>query len=185
MRTGPNPELGQAILRVVLGVVFVSHGAHKLFASGVGPVAEFLGGLGFPLPGFFAWIVTILEFGGGLALIVGFMVTPLALLFILHMGLGIVTVHAAQGWFVLGPGQGGAEFNTVLITGLLALVLGGPGLAALDGRRREPAPEFGAGMREPASGERPGPAGDRPSGAAGDRSAGSGGGESSRPASRE
>lgn len=135
---GPNPELGLAILRVVLGVVFISHGAPRLFAAGVGEFTGMLGGMGVPLAGFLAWVVTLLEFFGGIALVAGFMVTPLAILFVVHMFTGIVLVHAPIGWYVVGPGQGGAEFNTLLIAGLLALLLAGPGAAAVDARRSEP-----------------------------------------------
>lgn len=143
MRRGPNPELGLAILRVILGVVYASHGAHKLFVSGVGGVGEYLGSLGFPVPGFFAWFISLLEFGGGIALIVGFAVTPLALLLVVEMLLGIVLVHAPEGWFVIGPGHDGAEYNTLLIAALLALVLGGPGAASLDARRSAGVAEAG------------------------------------------
>lgn len=146
MRTeGPNPGMGLAILRVALGVVFVTHGAHKLFVSGVEPVGQFLGSLGIPLAGAAAWGVTLLEFFGGLALIVGFLVTPVALLLGFHMLMGIVLVHAQNGWYVVGPGQGGVEFNVVLIAGLAALMLAGPGAAALDARQGEGAPVTAAG----------------------------------------
>ena len=131
---GPNPPLGLAVLRVVLGVVFVAHGAPKLF-GGVAGFAEALAGLGFPVPIAFAWIGTLLEFGGGLALIVGLFVTPIALLLATEMFLGIVLVHATNGFYVVGPGQGGIEFNLLLIAALLTLVFAGPGAAALGGRR--------------------------------------------------
>lgn len=138
LKRGPNPELGLAILRVVLGVIFVSHGAPKLFGGGVEGLSGMLGGMGVPLAGFLAWVVTLLEFFGGIALIAGFMVTPVALLFIVHMLMGIILVHADIGWYVLGPGQGGAEFNTLIIAGLLVLLLAGPGAAAVDARGSEP-----------------------------------------------
>lgn len=142
MERGLNPKLGNMILRIVLGVVFVAHGSLKLFppeggfAGGVSQFAGALGSMGLPLSGFFAWIVTLLEFFGGLALIVGFLVTPVAILICFHMLTGIVLVHARNGFFVVGPGQGGIEFNLVLIAGLLTLVFGGPGMAALDARSR-------------------------------------------------
>ncbi len=51
------------------------------------------------------------------------------------MLMGIILVHAPNGWYVVGPGAGGVEFNVVLIASLLMLVFGGPGLAAVDARR--------------------------------------------------
>jgi putative oxidoreductase len=134
MTRAPNRELGLAILRVVLGVVYVTHGLPKLM-GGAAATAGYLGQLGFPVPALFAWIVALLETFGGLALIAGFLVRPVALLFVVEMSLGILLVHAKVGWYVIGPGTGGAEFNTVLIAALLALVLAGPGLASVDGRR--------------------------------------------------
>lgn len=153
MSRGLNPDLGSAILRVVIGVVYVTHGSHKLFGSGVDSVAESFAGLGIPLEAFFAWLVTILEIGGGLALILGWMTSAVALLFVIEMALGIILVHAPSGWFVVGPGQGGTEYNAVLIAGLLALILSGPGGGAVDRRRAEseirfPPPGEGEEARE-------------------------------------
>lgn len=127
-----NPGIGLAILRVVTGVIFVAHGGHKLFVSGVDPVAGFLGQLGVPLATVSAWGITLLEFFGGLALIAGLVVTPVAVLLIVHMLTGIVLVHASNGFYVVGPGQGGVEFNLLLIAGLSTLILAGPGAAAVD-----------------------------------------------------
>lgn len=134
MRRGLNPELGLAILRVVVGVIFVAHGAPKLF-GGIEATAGFFGQLGIPAATLAAWLIALLESLGGLALIVGFLVSPLAVLLSLHMLTGIVLVHAANGFYVVGPGQGGVEFSLLLIASLLALILAGPGLAAVDARR--------------------------------------------------
>jgi uncharacterized membrane protein YphA (DoxX/SURF4 family) len=52
------------------------------------------------------------------------------------MMVGIVLVHAARGFYVLGPNaNGGIEFNLVLTASLFMLVFGGPGLAAMDSRK--------------------------------------------------
>lgn len=72
------------------------------------------------------------EFGGGVALILGLFVSLLSILFIVHMTTGILLVHLAQGWYVVGPGQGGMEFNVLLIASLLALLLVGPGRPSVD-----------------------------------------------------
>lgn len=134
MDRGLNPGLGLAILRVVVGVIFVAHGVPKLTA-GAADTAGFFGTLGIPLPTVAAWGITLLEVFGGLLLIVGFLVLPVALLLSLHMLMGIILVHAQNGFYVIGPGQGGVEFNLLVIAANLALILAGPGAAAIDARR--------------------------------------------------
>lgn len=135
MKKPLNPRLGQMILRIVLGVIFVAHGAATLFGDGgPGGLAGFLGSLGVPVPILAAWLVTLLEFVGGMFLIVGLFVLPTAILLAIHMLLGIILVHAQNGFYVVGPGTSGVEFNLLLIAGLLSLLLGGPGLAAVDSR---------------------------------------------------
>lgn len=134
MKNGMNPELGLAILRIVLGVIFIAHGWPKL--GEMAGTAEFLGMIGVPAPVVAAWAVTALELGGGLLLLAGFLVTPVALLLTAHMFAGIVLVHAERGFYVLGPGTGGIEFNLLLAAAAMMLVFGGPGLAALDSRKQ-------------------------------------------------
>lgn len=97
--------------------------------------AEFFSSLGIPLPVIVAWAVSLLEFFGGIALLIGLLVTPVSLLLVIHMFAGIVLVHAPRGWYVLGPeANGGVEFSVLLAASLMMLVFGGPGLASMDGR---------------------------------------------------
>jgi putative oxidoreductase len=134
MKKPLNPRLGQMILRIVLGLIFVAHGGAKLF-GGVGGTVAFFGSLGIPLPFLAAWVITLLEFVGGMFLIVGLFVLPTAILLAVHMLMGIILVHIPNGFFVIGPdAAGGYEFNLLLIAGLISLLLGGPGLAAVDSR---------------------------------------------------
>lgn len=135
MQRGVNPDLGLTILRVVLGVIFIAHGAPRLF-GGVEGFAGFLGSLGIPLPVVAAWLVTLLEAFGGLALVLGFLVKPVSLLLAAEMLVAIVLVRAANGFYMVGPqANGGVEFDLILLASLLMLVFGGPGLAAIDSRR--------------------------------------------------
>jgi uncharacterized membrane protein YphA (DoxX/SURF4 family) len=133
MKKPLNPRLGQMILRVVLGLIFVAHGGAK-FLGGVGGTVVFFGSLGIPLPFVAAWVITLLEFVGGMFLIVGLFVVPTAILLAVHMLAGII-LDQIPNFFVIGPdAAGGYEFNLLLIAGLLSLLLGGPGLAAVDSR---------------------------------------------------
>lgn len=136
MTTDARASAGLAILRIAVGVIFLTHGIPKLL-GGVPGTADFFGQLGIPAPTIAAWVVTLLEVGGGLLLVLGLLVVPVAILFIIHMSVGLLLVHLPEGWYVVGPGQGGAEFNVLLIAANLALVLGGAGLWALGGRQAE------------------------------------------------
>jgi len=135
MKKPLNPRLGQMILRIVIGLIFVAHGGAKLFGEGgPGSLAGFLGSEGIPVPILAAWMITIFEFVGGMFLIVGLFVVPAAILLSVHMLMGIFLVHAQKGFWVVGPGQDGVEFSLLLIAGLISLLLGGPGYAAVDSR---------------------------------------------------
>lgn len=133
MKNGMNPELGLAILRVVLGVIFIAHGIPKL-SGGLEETAGFFEMLNIPAPLVTAWFIALLETLGGLMLLVGFFVTPVSLLLSIHMFVGIILVHAENGFYVVGEGQGGIAFNLLLIASLLAMIFCGPGLAAIDNR---------------------------------------------------
>jgi putative oxidoreductase len=134
---------GPAVLRLAVGVVFVAHGAQKLFGvwGGGGPAgtAAFFAQLGLSPAMPLALLVGVVEFAGGLMLILGALTLLAAFALAIDMGVAIFKVHLANGFFLnwnIVPGQGhGYEFSLVLIGALLALMLTGPGALSIDGRR--------------------------------------------------
>src|SRR5215469_10830938 len=66
-----NSGWGLTILRVVVGIVFVMHGGQKIFVIGIQHVAGMFAHLGIPEPLVSAVVVSLVEFLGGIALIVG------------------------------------------------------------------------------------------------------------------
>lgn len=133
MATLARSDWGLFVLRVVVGIIFVMHGYPKLGA--VEDVAGSFASLGVPAPLIAAWFITLLETVGGAALVIGFLTPLWSLLFIAHMAAGIFLVHLRNGFYVVGPGQGGIEFNLLLIAASLCLLLGGPGALAVQGGR--------------------------------------------------
>ena len=120
--------LGITILRVVVGIVFTIHGGHKLFVDHFAAVARNFAGLGIPLADSSAVVVTLLEFLGGLLLIAGLFTRWAALLLAIEMLVAIVAAHLRNGFFM----PGGFEYPLTLLAANIALVLSGPGKAALD-----------------------------------------------------
>jgi len=134
-------------LRLILGFGFAYHGFPKLFsAEGHRMFVGMLQGIGVPAPGATAWLVGIVEFAGGLALIAGAFVAVVSVLGILNMLVALFTVHLGSGFNFLnitgmgesGPlfGMPGYEVNLLYIAGFVALILMGAGAASVDGSLR-------------------------------------------------
>lgn len=130
-------------LRVIIGLAFLVHGLPKLGAGHAG-FASTLQRLHVPAPGFGAWALALLEVLGGLALIVGALVTIATALLVIEMVVAMFLVHLPHGFAAVnivgmtpqGPqfGMPGAEVNLLYIAGLLALFIGGPGPLSVDER---------------------------------------------------
>lgn len=131
-----NPAVGRmqaglAVLRVIVGSVFAAHGAQKLFVLGLSGVTEGFAGMGIPLPMVAAPAVALLEFFGGLALVVG-LFTPWVAAGLAAVMLGAtVVVHLPAGFFA----PKGIEFTLTLFAAALTLALTGAGTWSLDGLR--------------------------------------------------
>lgn len=115
-------DLSLLILRVVVGVIFMMHGAQKLFGAfegmGLTKTVEMMGG------GVLPYLVTIGEFFGGAGMVFGFLTRFSAAANIVIMIGAIVKVHGANGFFLANKGY---EYNLALIGLLLPLLLCGPG----------------------------------------------------------
>lgn len=118
---------GLAVLRVVVGIVFLVHGYQKLFTFGFHGVAGMLGHMGIPLPGFFAMVVTVVEFVGGIFLIVGVATRIAAALIAIDMIVAILAVHLRNGFF----NPRGFEFPLTLLAAMVCLTIAGGGALSL------------------------------------------------------
>ena len=128
-------DVALLLLRVMIGVVFIAHGAQKLFGvfggRGLGATAGIMAGNGLKPGMFFAVLAGISEFGGGLLLFVG-LLTPLAGLAITGVMVVAIAVSSGERGFIAIGGNQGYEYNLVLIAIALALVVAGPGRLSLD-----------------------------------------------------
>jgi putative oxidoreductase len=120
------------ISRILMMLLFIIFGWEKLIGYS-GTVAYF-GQAGVPLPSLATPIAVIMELGVGVAIILGFLTRPLAIL------LGLYTMATAllghPFWTMSGAEQVGAEINffknVSIMSGLFVLYLTGAGRLSLD-----------------------------------------------------
>lgn len=125
--------LGLLVIRVVIGLLFVGHGAQKLFGwfGGYGPkgTGGWMDSIGIKPGVAMAVLAGLLELIGGALLAVG-LLTPLAAALIVLTMLGaIAKVHGKNG---LWSTAGGYEYNLVLIAAVIGIALTGAGDYSLD-----------------------------------------------------
>lgn len=131
--TASAPGYDTLPVRMGAGIIFAAHGAQKLFGWFGGHGLEGTGGwmasIGLQPGVLMAALAGSAEFFGGLALILGLLVRPAALVLALTMAVAIVTVHLANGLFMANNGY---EFGLALLVISLALAIRGAGSASLD-----------------------------------------------------
>jgi putative oxidoreductase len=136
------PRWALAPLRFVIGYGFFAHGLAK-WNRGPANFGKLLLQLGVPLPTATAWMVTVLEIFGGIAIFVGALVAVVSIPLIVSMLVAMVAVHWRYGFSAIktiglttdGPvfGPPGIEVNLLYLGGLLALLVAGPGAFSIDG----------------------------------------------------
>lgn len=136
----PNNRIqtGLTLLRAAVGTIFIAHGAQKLFIYGMSGVVGAFGQMGVPFPEVTGPLVALLEFFGGIALLVGLLTRFAALGLAINMLGAMVLVHAPAGFFL----PNGIEFALILGAASLAFAIMGAGEYSVDAlvarRRQEP-----------------------------------------------
>ncbi len=116
----PHRDWSALFLRIAVGVIFIAHGRQKLF-GGLAGFGQYLESLGVPLPGLSAVLIALIEFLGGICLLLGLFTRWAALLIALNMLGAILLVHLPHG--LTGPG--GFEFPLALLAAALSLAFTG------------------------------------------------------------
>lgn len=130
---GTQAGWGPLALRLAAGIIFVAHGAQKLFGwfggHGLEGTAGWMASIGLE-PGLpMAVLAGSAEFFGGLALIVGFLVRPAAFVLSITMLVAIFAVHWSNGLFMANNGY---EFALSLLAIGISLFVSGGGKVSVD-----------------------------------------------------
>lgn len=148
-------DTGLLLIRGIVGVVFVFHGAQKLFGwfdgSGIQGFAGYLTSLGVPLPTLNACLAGSAEFFGGLALLTGIGVRFAAVPLIITMLVASFVAHG-EAFSILKKGM---EYPLTLAFMVAGLALTGPGRVTLpwivrlaSKRTAQPSPQAGRAASE-------------------------------------
>ncbi|MGN7863932.1 DoxX family protein [Chryseobacterium sp. 22458] len=111
-------------LRFALSVILLMHSVISIFSGDVNNFGlHYLDTIGFsPIGLYLAWAVKLTHLISAPALWFDRFIKPVAVCNILIFAFGIYYVHWENGWFVVGGGTNGVEFNFLLIFCFMNLV---------------------------------------------------------------
>ncbi len=128
-----NNSFSALALRLPLGIIFAAHGAQKLFGwfggYGLQGTGQWMASIGLEPGVLMAFLAGAAEFFGGLALILGLLTRPAAVVLAVTMVVAIFSVHIGNGLFMSNNGY---EFGLALLAGAVSLAISGGGRASID-----------------------------------------------------
>lgn len=126
--------LAAFILRVPTGLILAAHGSQKLFGAfggyGLEGTGQWMASIGLEPGMLMAFLAGSAEFFGGLALALGLLTRPAALLTAFTMLVAIFSVHISNGLFMANNGY---EYALTLMIVSVALMIQGAGAYSVDG----------------------------------------------------
>jgi putative oxidoreductase len=134
-----NIDRAALVLRVVLAAVMIGHGYQKVFVMGISNMGGMFAQMGAPVPALTGPFIALLEFGGGIAILLGLFTRVFGFLLACDMLGAILIVHGKNGFFL----PKGFEFvwdNCGLALALMFLGAGAYSIDALLARRGAPTP---------------------------------------------
>lgn len=112
------------ILRWAVAIILIMHSVPGMFNNGVNDFGNFyLNQIGFnPIGVPLAWVIKLSHLAAAICLILEKYIRWAAIITIVILLSGIVMIHYSEGWFVVGGGRNGMEFNFLLIAALLTIM---------------------------------------------------------------
>ncbi|TDP02906.1 DoxX family protein [Flavobacterium sp. 245] len=115
---------GNLLLRITVAIILLTHSVFGMFNNGINDFGNlFLNQIGFaPFGVFLAWSIKLSHVIAAILLLINKYVKLAGFVTIFVLIMGIIMVHFKEGWFVVGGGRNGVEYNFLLIAVLLAIM---------------------------------------------------------------
>ena len=120
-----NKDIAMLLLRIGVGVIFIVAGWGKL--TGIEGVQGFFADIGIPLAGLMAWVVALVEFAGGIMVLLGAYIRVPAILLAIIMVVAILTTKLGQDFSAY-------RLDMMLLFASAALALIGSGGYSVDSK---------------------------------------------------
>lgn len=115
---------GTFLLRIAVAIILLTHSVFGIFDNGINDFGNlYLNQIGFaPFGVFIAWSIKLSHIIAAILLILNKYLKLAGFVTIFILIMGIILVHFQEGWFVVGGGRNGMEYNFLLIIVLLAII---------------------------------------------------------------
>ena len=112
------------LLRLPIVIILLVHGMGGMFNNGINDFGNlYLNQIGFaPIGLILAWVIKLSHVLCAICLLINKFIFWPAIITIIILLMGIILIHYNEGWFVVGGGRNGLEFNFLLIFVLLSLI---------------------------------------------------------------
>lgn len=112
------------LLRFAIAVILITHSIPGMFNNGVNEFGKFyLNEKGFSPVGVpLAWAIKISHVLAAICLLLNRFIIPAGIVTIIILVVGIFMVHYPDGWYVVGGGRNGVEYNFLLVFALLTIM---------------------------------------------------------------
>ncbi|UPT69725.1 MAG: DoxX family protein [Flavobacterium sp. JAD_PAG50586_2] len=112
------------ILRIPVAIILLTHSVFGMFNNGINDFGNlYLNQIGFaPFGVAIAWSIKLSHVIAAILLILNRYIKLASIVTIFVLIMGIIMVHFKEGWFVVGGGRNGVEYNFLLICVLIAIM---------------------------------------------------------------
>ncbi len=111
------------LLRIAVSTILLMHSIPGMMNDTLPDFGAYLDQMGLAPAGIYlAWLIKLSHIIAAICLVIGKWIRPACIVTLLILITGIFMVHLPNGWFVVGGGTNGIEFNFLLIVVLITIL---------------------------------------------------------------